>query len=165
MSEATMSREDEIKARLEKATKGTREVGGPYPSLCVMVCVDGGSTHPEYAEPPHYEMVCKIYDSAPEYLYECAWQGKADADFIANAPADIDYLLDRVAMFEKLYGHAIECVDKVFQDCSKHEAMLPDFLKLRESKFNGVVTLAEKYKALLAEIARLRAENEELRKR
>lgn len=121
--------------------------------LCVTFC------HPEYAEPPHYEMVCKIYDSAPEYLYECAWQGKADADFIANAPADIDYLLDRVAMFEKLYGHAIECVDKVFQDCSKHEAMLPDFLKLGESKFNGVVTLAEKYKALLAENARLRAEN------
>ena len=101
MSEARMSREDEIKARLEKATKGPWEVGGPYPSLCVMVCVDSGSTHPEYAEPPHYEMVCKIYDSAPEYLYECAWQGKADADFIAHAREDVPYLLDEIARLRR----------------------------------------------------------------
>ena len=145
MSEATMSREDEIKARLEKATKGPWEIryGG----------MQGDTGYCITSKTVPAGIICEHW---PVSELDARL---ANGHFIAHAREDVPYLLDRVAMFEKLYGHAIECVDKVFQDCSKHEAMLPDFLKLGESKFNGVVTLAEKYKALLAENARLRAEN------
>ncbi len=36
------------------------EVGGPYPGVSVIYCVDGGCTHPDHAEPPQYEPACII---------------------------------------------------------------------------------------------------------
>ena len=173
MSEATMSREDEIKARLEKATKGPwywnvnpkhKQIELRNGGNIVMDFIRWGmgGAMPRFNIRGLMRKASELTSNWPGRDHHASWAqqlSNPDAVFIAHAREDVPYLLDRVAMFEKLYSHAIECVDKVFQDCSKHEAMLPDFLKLGESKFNGVVTLAEKYKALLAENARLRAEN------
>ena len=93
---------------------------------------------------------------------------KARLEAKCNSRADtIRRLLERICHLDQVNDeivYAVQCMDKVFQDYPKHKAMLPDFLKLGESKFKGVIKLAEKYKALLAENARLRRENEELNK-
>jgi hypothetical protein len=40
-------------------THGGWEVGGPFPAVSVIVCIDGGCGG-EYPEPPCYECVCTI---------------------------------------------------------------------------------------------------------
>lgn len=59
---------DELE-RLEAAVSaisGDWETGGPYPSVSVITCVDGGSWG-ECPEPPVYEPICQIHtDSRPD---------------------------------------------------------------------------------------------------
>lgn len=128
MSEGTMSREYEIRARVEKATPG-----------------------PWWFDYKAYQM-----RSRDDVLVTEDIISPDDQNFIAHAREDVPYLQDQLDMYKKLYDHALECVDKVFQDYSGHKAMLPDFMRLGESKFQGVIKLAEEYKKLLAENERLR---------
>lgn len=70
---------------------------------------------------------------------------------------------ERLKQYEVQYHKAMECVDRVFQEDSKREPpLLPDFLTLGESKFEGVVKLARAYKEAVAEYDQLRGENERL---
>lgn len=60
------------------------------------------------------------------------------------------------------FNHAIVCVDKVFQASAQPDTILPDFLEAGECKFEGVIKLAERYKQLLGQNARLREALEEI---
>lgn len=73
MDAATLADGREIVGRM---TPGPYEVGGPYPGTSVIVCIDGGSTHPDHAEPPTYEAVA-ILDQRIE--------GTPDPESQANA--------------------------------------------------------------------------------
>lgn len=75
----------------------------------------------------------------------------------------INVLQRELNLYKREFGKAIECVDRVFQvEHNKPPPLLPDFLSLGVSKFQGVITLAEAYIALRAEVERLKAVNEQL---
>lgn len=83
---------DAIRARLEAATDGPWETGGPYPGVSVIACIDGGCGWPE-PEPPEYAPVSILSNAQtgephPQHL--------ADANLIAHAPVDIERLLGEV---------------------------------------------------------------------
>ena len=97
MSEATMSREDEIKARLEKATKG-----------------------PWWFDYKAYQLRNRDDDIVTEDIIS-----PDDQTFIANAPADIDYLLAENARLrtrcEALEEHIGKTADGVcLHECESH---------------------------------------------
>jgi hypothetical protein len=59
-----------------------------------------------------------------------------------------------LASYKMLYHVAINAADRVFQvDSTKPPPLLPDFLKLGDCKFEGVVKLAEAYLELQAKLA------------
>lgn len=80
-----------IRERLEKATDGPWEIGGPSPSVSVLVLVDGGHGFPE-PEPPIWEPVCICHQS--QDFKTIMPSAENDADFIAHARQDIPDLLD-----------------------------------------------------------------------
>lgn len=65
-----------------KHTPGPWEVGGPYPGVSVIVCVDGGRGGPD-PEPPTYEPIA-ILDQRKNG--EQSKQALVDARLIAAAP-------------------------------------------------------------------------------
>lgn len=69
-------------------TPGPWEVGGPYPGVSVIVCVDGGCGG-DAPEPPLYEPIC-IVDSRK--TGEQSAQALADARLIAAAPEMLEAL-------------------------------------------------------------------------
>lgn len=78
------------------------------------------------------------------------------------AQTHIKELEYRLANLQKAFGHAIGCVDRVFQqDNTQPLPILPDFLKLGEDKFEGVVKLALAYKELEKEVYELKQEIED----
>lgn len=87
---------------------------------------------------------CVVLDNSPE----CA---KTIADWGAEIFAGVT---QEPGIYEKLYQHAIDCVDRVFQECTENpKPILPDFLGIGEDKFDGVVKLAEKYRAVSDKLA------------
>ena len=90
-----MSREDEIKARLEKATKG-----------------------PWWFDYKAYQLRNRDDDIVTEDIIS-----PDDQNFIANAPADIDYLLSEVARLrrenEELQGLVDSVVDRIREEKRK----------------------------------------------
>ncbi len=62
-------------------TPGPWEVGGPYPSVSVIYCVDPGCGGPD-AEPPFYEPICILGEPDAAHREQCL----ADASLIAAAP-------------------------------------------------------------------------------
>ncbi len=90
----TLARMREMRKRVEAATHGPWEKGGPHPCVSVIVCVDGGSTHPETAEPPTYEPIAMVDND--RWAVAPRPQALADAAFIAHAHDDIPALLDFV---------------------------------------------------------------------
>lgn len=88
-----MSRIEEIRKRLGEATKGPWEVdkqehlARPWPA--VVKTVNG-------------KKVCTTHQQYPKGL-RWYWEGsRPDADFIANAPTDIIYLLDEVDKLQSI---------------------------------------------------------------
>ncbi len=53
----------------EQLNRERVEVGGPYPSVTVIRCVDGGYIGPNGCEPPQYEPICVVHQN-PEGDYE-----------------------------------------------------------------------------------------------
>jgi hypothetical protein len=78
---------------MSKHTPAPWIVAGPYPSVSVVVCVDGGSGYPD-PHPPSYEPVC-IVDQRTEG--EPSALALADARLIAAAPDLLASLLEIVA--------------------------------------------------------------------
>jgi len=70
-----------------------------------------------------------------------------------------------VAVYKKHYSKALEFVDTVFQDEPGSKAILGDYCKLGEHKFEAVVRLAEDYKEQQARISGLEQQNAKLRHR
>jgi hypothetical protein len=63
-------------------------------------------------------------------------------------------LRKRLAMFEREFLRAVDCVDRVFQmDSTKPPPLLPDFVRPGDDKFEAVVRLAEEYIALRERLA------------
>src|SRR5690606_19889033 len=66
--------------------------------------------------------------------------------------------IERLRQYERLFDHALSCVDEVFQVCTEiPEPILPNFCTLGEDKFRAVKRLAVEYKRLRAENAQLEA--------
>lgn len=122
MSEATMSREQEIRERTEKATKGPwfwnvnplhKQFELRRDGHIVMDFVRWGLNCcvPRFNINGLMVKATQMLANWPGRDHHERWAKRVenpDADFIAHAREDVPYLLDRVAMFEKLYGHAIE---------------------------------------------------------
>lgn len=88
----------------------------------------------------------------------------------AAHPCAVIELLDRLKnsedslkTYKVVYKNAIDNVDIVFQECSENpHPILPDFLRLGEDKFKGVVKLAKEHRSLLDRLARYRAALEDI---
>lgn len=91
MNDITQSTIDELRRLSAAATHGPWERGGPYPGTSVIVMTDPGSTHPEFAEPPHYEPIAVLDQSQQG---EPNHQAVADAELIAALRNNIDTLID-----------------------------------------------------------------------
>lgn len=96
-----MNKLERIKQRLKDATPGQWSVGGPYPSVSVIVCTDAGSTHPDHAEPPTYEPIAILSDAPIKGPHN--EQAMADAEFIANAKTDIEWLVEQLELWKKAF--------------------------------------------------------------
>jgi len=68
-----------------KHTPGTWEVGGPWPTVTVVHCVDGGSGFPD-PEPPIYEPICYTHQSCGDFKTPPPDTAIADARLISAAP-------------------------------------------------------------------------------
>jgi len=66
-----------------KHTPGPWEVGGPYPGVSVIVCLDAGNASGPDPEPPTYEPICILDQRTEGQQNE---QALADARLIAAAP-------------------------------------------------------------------------------
>ena len=101
----------------------------------------------------------------PAELLREAYRALDDPKFdsaLAALLSERDELAERVKDLDRGFRHALTCVDKVFQVGGQaEEPLLPDFLPLGTSKFDGVVTLAEAY---IAALARAEAAERELNK-
>lgn len=69
--------------------------------------------------------------------------------------AERDLLKDQLKSRHDAYQHALDCVDRVFQ-----QEILPGFLEAGDDKFDGVIKLAHEYQALQAERDVLRKQME-----
>lgn len=99
-----------------KHTKGPWEVGGPYPSVSVIVMVDEGYGGPDGgAEPPRYEAIA-ILDGRTEG--EQNIEALANARLMAAAPELLDALRGFMEYFEadydqpKEYHRGITAIEK-----------------------------------------------------
>jgi hypothetical protein len=117
--------------------------GQPWWNHCVKDI--GGETGP-------YKTWREAYRAAEGFINWDREQHRADA-----AEAKCGELEGELRQYKKLFIHAIECVDRVFQVESRKPApLLPDFLKLGECKFRGVERLAKAYLQLQAKLAAVR---------
>lgn len=100
-----------------------------------------------------------------EWLIDFGARDWPQNNAIADRAAEIFAGVQELNVYEKLYRHAIDCVDRVFQKCTENpQPILPDFLGLGEDKFRGVVKLAENYRELKQTISRLEGEVAELKR-
>jgi hypothetical protein len=99
----------EIRARLEGVTPGPWRA--PFPSYVI-----GGFGHGK---------VCQL-----DGVYVKNPNDRADATFIANAPADIAYLLDRVEALEEVFeatAYYLRAVDIYRKGCKEHGIPLREY--------------------------------------
>lgn len=68
--------------RFKNLPEGYWEVAGPHPDISIVTCSDPGSTHPEDAEPPSYDLVLSIDERTDGPVNETAL---ALARFIVEA--------------------------------------------------------------------------------
>lgn len=98
----------------EAATPGDWEVGGPWPSVTVIVCVDGGSSGPD-AEPPMYEPVAYLHQ-AVDYKKPPPPQAEADAAHIADARTALPEACRRLIACEPLGPNIAENLQVIESD-------------------------------------------------
>lgn len=79
-----------------KHTPGPWEVGGPYPAVSVIYCVEAPRADPDNPDPGHYEAIC-LLDSRADG--EPNPQALIDARLIAAAP-------DMLAVLERFWDLA-----------------------------------------------------------
>jgi hypothetical protein len=72
------------------------EVGGPYPSVTVITCVEGGTFSGENCEPPRYEPVCYVHDCGDDFNSPPPQHSLDIAEYIAASGYDIQFLLAEV---------------------------------------------------------------------
>lgn len=74
---------------------------------------------------------------------------------LAAAKAEVE----RLRACKQMFDHALDCVDLVFQKCSKNpNPILPEFCTAGESKFRAVVRLAKQHVKLLNDLRVVLAE-------
>jgi hypothetical protein len=105
---------------------------------------------------PLYAKTLIVGGSNFEPLYIDLETGAVAGEAIDAATAELQRERDN---YKFSYDKAINAVDSVFQvDHTKPPPLLPDFLRLGDCKFEGVVKLAKAYIELEQDNARLRAE-------
>jgi DNA repair exonuclease SbcCD ATPase subunit len=67
-------------------------------------------------------------------------------------------------LYKKQFTHALHCVNTAFQDDYKDECILPDYLRIGDCKFTGVIRLAKDFQRLQDERDQLEARCKELEK-
>ena len=87
----------DLEALARRATALPWEPGGPYPSVSVIVCIDGGIASGPDAEPPAYDPVAWIYQAQPEtYSDPPPEQAVADRNYIVAACNNVPRLVAEV---------------------------------------------------------------------
>lgn len=81
-----------------KATPGPWEVGGPFPSVSVIHCVDGGAGFPN-PEPPTYYAICIVHQAIEG---EQPKQALVDARLIAAAPELLEACKDALEILDMM---------------------------------------------------------------
>lgn len=90
--------------------------------------------------------------------YECGSFPNCGKTLTQSKECRVTELEQKLDVYRKLYEHALRCVDDTFQDYIGHAAILPNFLKLGDDKFEGVKKLAKEYLTLQKENVRLQEE-------
>ena len=88
--------EREIAKRYEATTQGEWVVGGIDATDHVLIMVDPGCTHPEYAEPPQYEPICEVRRDVDGKV-----PNVGNLNFIANAHQDLPDALAEIKRLRK----------------------------------------------------------------
>lgn len=91
---------------------------------------------------------------------EADGDGKTPMDKLVRRISEMQSEITAVILIKAdLYDHALDCVDEVFQKCSKNpKPILPDFCLVGESKFRAVVRLAKQHVKVLNELRVVLAE-------